>query len=93
MHITFADKQTRDTCERTQTAARRFGRLAAAALQSLIADIDAASTLGDLPLDTVPDLDGHGYIKLGCGLIVIYTVQPRSNRDAIFEIRIDGIRE
>lgn len=91
MHITFADRQTRDTFENARAASRRLGSSAAKAIQALMADMEAASCLSELPWEAERREGNRFAFVLEYGLVVEIFVQEANDLGAVTAVKIERI--
>ncbi|OWQ88579.1 killer suppression protein HigA [Roseateles aquatilis] len=77
MEILFKDKRLRETCEKAAVARKTLGDIGARKLQSRLADLCAASRVGDLtagnPHPLKGDRDGQFAVDLHGGWRLVFT--------------------
>ncbi|WP_282276295.1 hypothetical protein [Stenotrophomonas sp. PS02297] len=95
MHLTFANMQVRDLCEKGQVAVRRLGSPAAVTLKGFVADLEAADGFEDLPYASYSKDDHLVVFELDNGVVVECSMDKvRIVRDGSpVGIRLDNVRK
>ncbi|RZZ88149.1 hypothetical protein [Pseudoxanthomonas winnipegensis] len=92
MHITFADAQVRDLCEKSRAAKRHLGDDAAAILHSRLSDLSVAEGIEELPFVISMSGPEKGTIALQDGWLIECTFSSGEPGKPVKGVKIDRIR-
>lgn len=96
MHLTFLNKEIRRICERDRSARQSLGVHVAGKLKDRLADLRAAASLADMPVDPPrlnPNQAGEFFLDLVEGhYLVFHSKDDDSSKEEASEINLSRIK-
>ena len=89
--LAFETKDLRTLCENQVRAERAFGMEVARRLRGLLADLDAAETLQEIPVEEFRESEGASRVDFESSLADSYVVRMRVNHSGLDRSRVERI--